>query len=189
MRNPATCKRVAVILSLTLLALMMFPSSSRAYGTGASWQLGFSGTGTLFGSGFGFWGWCTFIGSTSGRIGDCQVSQYLHGSTGNVQCETAFDVTGWEAISGALTSLTGKPDFFVSSGTITVRPASAALACLAFLTGAGFAVGPGTSPGTLAITGPSDLELPAAPGHYNFNGLTLAPITYTEFQVQVAELP
>jgi hypothetical protein len=189
MRNPANSQRVALVLSFTLLALMMFPSSSQAYGTGASWQLGFSGTGTLFGSGFGFWGWCTFIGSTSGTVGDCQVSQYLHGSTGNIQCETGFDVTGWKADSGVLTSLTGKPDFFVTSGSITVRPASATDACLLFLGAAGFVVGPGTSPGMLVILGPSDLELPAAPGHYNFNEQTIAGISFTEFQVQVAELP
>jgi hypothetical protein len=167
----------------------MFPSSSYAYGSGANWQLGFSGTGTLLGSGFGFWGWCTFVGSAAGTAGDCQVSQYLHGSVGDIQCETGFDVTGWEAGPGVLMPLTGTSDFFVNSGTIVVRPASTIAACLAFLRAAGFAVGPTTSPGMLAITGPSDLELPAAPGHYNFNGQTIAGITYTEFQVQVSELP
>ena len=188
MRNLIVSKKLAIILPITLLALIMFPASSHAYGRGASWQLGFAGTGILFGSGFGFWGWCTFTGSTSGTVGDCQVSQYLHGSVGNVQCETSFDVTGWEARPGAITSLTGQPDFFITSGTITVQPASATAACLGFLTAAGFAVTQ-TSPSTGAIVGPSDLELPAAPGHYDFNGLTISGVAYTEFQVQVTELP
>ena len=188
MRNRILSKKLAVILPITLLALVMSPSSSHAYGPGASWQLGFAGTGTLVGSGFGFWGWCTFSGATSGTLGDCQVSQYLHGSVGRVQCQTSFDVTGWEAQPGALTSLTGQPDFFITSGTITVRPASATAACLGFLTAAGFAVVQ-TSPSTGAFVGPSDLELPAAPGHYNFNGLTITGVDYTELQVQVTELP
>src|SRR5262245_23166775 len=122
-------RNLAVILSIALLALIMFPPSSHAYGPRANWQLGFAGTGTLFGSDLGFWGWCTFTGSTSGTTGDCQVSQYLHGSVGSVQCETSFDITGWDVKPGVLTPLTGQPDFFITSGSITVRPASATAAC------------------------------------------------------------
>jgi hypothetical protein len=188
MRNVIVSKKLAVILPITLLTLITCPPRSQAYGPGANWQLGFAGTGTLFGSGLGFWGWCTFTGSASGTTGDCQVSQYLHGSVGSVQCETDFDITGWEVKPGELTPLTGQPDFYLTSGTITVRPASATAACSGFLTAAGFHVTQ-TSPSTLAIVSESDFGAPAAPGHYNFNGLTIGGVDYTEFQMQVTELP
>jgi hypothetical protein len=188
MRKLIVSRDLAVILSIALLALIMFPPSSHAYGPGASWQLGFAGTGTLFGSDLGFWGWCTFTGSTSGITGDCQVSQYLHGSVGRVQCETSFDITGWDVKPGVLTPLTGQPDFFITSGSITVRPASATAACSGFLTAAGFHVTQ-TSPSTLAIVSESDFGAPAVPGHYDFNGLTIAGVDYAEFQMQVTELP
>jgi hypothetical protein len=177
---------IAASLGL-LLGILGSTAYVSAYGSGENWQLGFAGTGSLAGTPFGFWGWCTFVGQTSGTSGDCQVSQYLHiGGAGNIQCETHFEVTGWTAESGALTPLTNEPDFFVNSGVITVNPASSTGACAAFLQGAGFDVSI-TGPGTLTIMGPSDTEFPAAPGHYSFNGFAVGPISYTELQIQVSQ--
>jgi hypothetical protein len=73
--------------------------SAGAYGGGpANWQLGFAGTGVAPGTGFGFgfWGWCEFSGGvTAGNSGDCQVSQYLHTASGNVNCEQDINITSW----------------------------------------------------------------------------------------------
>ena len=189
MRDLMTSKGLALILSIVLLTIPMSPPSLYAYGPGASWQIGTAGTGTLFGSGFGFWGWCTFVGDTSGTAGDCQFSQYLHMSNGNVQCETHFDITGWDTGPGTMTPLTGQPDFFVTSGTITVHPAPATPACLAFLMGAGFNVVQTSSSTGEFVAPPTDLGTPAGAGHYSFNGQTIFPIDYTEFQIQVSKLP
>ena len=179
---------VLVVSTLSwLLVLVGSVGLATAYGAGETWQLGYAGTGTLSGMGFGFWGWCTFTGQTSGSVGDCQVSQYLHMGNGqNIQCETYFDITGWTAQAGALTVFTGAPDFYANSGTITVNPASATQACAFFLSAAGFDVSV-AAPGTLTINGPSDLALPAAPGHYSLNGVTLEGVSYTELQIQVSQ--
>jgi hypothetical protein len=180
---------VLVVSTLSwLLVLVGSVGLVSAYGAGETWQLGFAGTGTLSGMGFGFWGWCTFTGQTSGSVGDCQISQYLHmmGNSQNIQCQTHFDITSWSAQPGALTQLTSAPDFFVNSGTITVNPTSATQACASFLSAAGFKVSV-AAPGTLTINGPSDMALPAAPGHYSLSGLTLGVVSYTELQIQVSQ--
>jgi len=184
-------KVLGTVLVVSMLSLLLFLVGSTwfvsAYGAGETWQLGFAGTGSLFGAGFGFWGWCTFTGQSSGSVGDCQISQYLHMGNGqNIQCETHFDITGWTAQTGVLTIFTGAPDFYANSGTITVNPANATQTCALFLSAAGFNVVV-TAPGTLTINGPSDMALPAAPGHYSLSGMTLEGVSYTELQIQVSQ--
>jgi hypothetical protein len=177
---------VIAVLALVLIAASRFPILS-AYGSGENWQLGFSGTGNVANMGFGFWGWCTFVGGSSGTDADCQVSQYLHtNGNGDIQCETAFNITNWDAQAGVLQSLGVPTEFFANSGTITVHPANATPACTAFLQAAGFNVAQ-TGPSTITIEGPSDMALPASAGHYNFNNQTIEGVFYKEFQVQVSE--
>jgi hypothetical protein len=186
-------KSTLAISLLSFIALLAFSSIPIAYGygSGQNWQIGAAGTGTLCVpdggcGGFGFWGWCAFTGTTSGTNGDCQFSQYLHQGTvlGTAQCETSFDVTAWH--SGPSLANPSVNDFFIDTGTMTVNPASATAACVALLQGAGFNVVQ-TGPGTGSFSPSSDTEIPAAPGHYNLNGLVAPPITYTELQFQVSE--
>jgi len=137
-----------------------------AYGKD-NWQLGFSGTGVVPGTGvgFGFWGWCAFGGGvTSGDDGDCQVSQYFHGPHGSgFTCEESIDVTSWDASGGT----------FVATGTVTVNPTSLTGPCLAFF------------PGSASFTD-LDTGFPAAAGHYNLGGIGGVR---GEFQLQVTQIP
>ncbi len=193
-RNVVVCG--LMLLIVTSIAFVAAPAA-RAYGSGATWQLGVSGTGMFVtgpftGSAIGFWGWCVFVGVSSGSSADCQISQYRHSSGGdNVQCSTDFNLPAWHAAPGFNTAITGVPDFWADSGTITIKPAYETEACAGFLAGAGFHVTV-AGPGTLALipTAPtSDIGFPAAPGHYAFNGVTDRAIMFTELQYQVTELP
>ncbi len=184
---------VFIVLSIALVTT----PGARAYGSGSTWQLGVSGTGQFVkgpfnGSAIGFWGWCVFVGRSSGTSADCQISQYLHGTDGtNVQCGTDFNLTAWHAAPGFNTPMTGAPDFWADSGSITISPAYETDACAGFLRGAGFHVTV-TGPGSLAlISAPptSDIGFPAAAGHYSFNGVTDRAILFTQLQYQVTELP
>ncbi|HZW54862.1 MAG TPA: hypothetical protein VFF30_01085 [Nitrososphaerales archaeon] len=183
-------KFAIVLLAFTALLILSAVPKVSAYGSGENWQIGASGTGTLCipnggCGGFGFWGWCAFYGVSSGTVGDCQFSQYLHSGTvlGTAQCETSFDVTRWHTAAGVYPSLT---DFFIDTGSVRVNPASATATCISLLQGAGFnVVQTGANIGTFSPT--SDTEIPSVPGHYNFNGLVAGPITYTELQFQVSE--
>lgn len=184
---------VLIVLALAVVAT----PTVRAYGAGATWQLGVSGTGHFVkgpftGSAIGFWGWCVFVGVSSGSSGDCQISQYRHGTDGsNVQCGTDFNLTAWHAAPGFNTALTGAPDFWADSGNITISPAYETDACAGFLQGAGFHVTV-TGPGTLMlISAPptSDIGFPAAPGHYSYLGVTDRAIMFTQLMYQVTELP
>lgn len=171
-----------------LSSFALFPAIS-AYGSNDNWQIGAAGTGTMFGNGFGFWGWCALAGHTSGTHGDCQFSQYLHmsGNTGSVQCETSFDITGWHSAA----SLTNPKinDFFIDSGTVTFNPASSTQACIYFMGLAGFNMEQTGQATAKFVTPSSDTGIPAAPAHYNLNGLVEGPITFTELQYQVALNP
>jgi hypothetical protein len=136
-----------------------------AYGP-ANWQLGVAGTGVAPGTGFGFgfWGWCEFGGGVvSGHTGDCQISQYLHGTPlGDVNCEQSIDITSWDRSGGT----------FVLSGTSVTNPASAAPLCPIA----------GGVPPTFSNFNPG---IPAAAGHYNFgtfDGLA------GEFQLQLTQI-
>ncbi len=181
-------RRTALLLlvPVSLFALLLTPVAW-AYGSGDNWQIGVSGTGiecipNVGCGGFGFWGWCTFSGTTSGTNGDCQYSQYLHLDPLSTQCETHFDITGWHVAVGR----TGMPSFFIDSGTVTVDPASATTACIHFLQHAGFNVAQ-TGDGAGQFEPSSDTGIPANPGHYDFSGQVRGPITFTEFQIQVSE--
>ncbi len=165
---------------LVVAAPVVFAATpAQAYGA-ENYQLGFSGTAFVPSGGFsfGFWGWCAFGGGTgslptSGTAGDCNYALYIHTSPGGVTCEQSVDVSSWTI---APSSTTGFPDFFVT-GTASVHPTSAS-AC--------FGLFPGVFPPTFTDF---DTLLPAAPGHYNLNGVSLGGVTFTEFQVQVAAIP
>lgn len=191
-----TSKRTAfvAIIPISLLAFFLAPMAG-AYGSGDNWQIGVSATGTQCiqqgCGGFGFWGWCTFSGSTSGTVGDCAYSQYLHlAAVGSPQCETHFDITAWHT---APSPTRHRTDFWIDSGALTVNPASATDACVNFLEHAGFALSQ-TSSGAWVFVPSSDTGIPATPGHYDFNGLVTPPCgcgpvvtTFTQFQIQVSD--
>ncbi len=162
-----------LIATFVLAGVQMVPSVS-AYGK-ANWQFGFAGTFITPGVGNdGFWGWCAFVGVSSGTDGDCQVSNYFHFANGpHVTCETSVSVTGWDMEPPTIPPPPGFPadDFFITSATLTVNPSSPA--CLSIF-------------GSLPT--PFDTGFPAAPGHYNFNGLLHLFGQTGELQVQVTQI-
>ena len=159
-------RKLLLTIALGIGLLIATSSSVGAYGGGpANWQIGFAGTAVFptTGVGFGFWGWCEFTGGVvAGNSGDCQVSQYVHSPSGNVNCEQSINVNAWTAASGT----------FVISETSTTHPSTATFTCLA----AG-----GVPPADPAF----DTHIPAFPGHYNLNGVFFSP---GELQIQVTEI-
>ncbi len=148
-----------------------------AYGA-ENWQIGFAGTAVAPGTGFGFgfWGWCAFGGGvapfTSGTTGDCQFAQYLHLPSGSgFTCHESLDIKSWDVEQGTMLPV---PSFFVT-GTATVNPTSATTPCLALF--------PMTTTSNFSKV---DSGFPAAPRHYNLNGLLGAR---GEFQIQVTQIP
>ena len=188
-RRTNVAGRSGAIASLAVLALVaLVPVASAHASASANWQTGFAGTGSLAGTPFGFWGWCQFFGTTSGTNGDCSIAQYLHIPGQSIQCQTQIQIAGWTTGPGLFTAIAGLPDFVITAGTVTVHPAAQTFACATFLNQAGFnltAVGPGM----LVVSGPSDAGIPFAAGHYSYNGLSLGPVSFTEFQVQVSQHP
>jgi hypothetical protein len=169
------------LLGLLVVAapLLFAATPAQAYGA-ENYQVGFSGTAfvTSGGFSFGFWGWCAFGGGTgtlptSGTTGDCNYALYIHSSPGGVTCEQSVDVSSWAIKPSSATPFS---DFFVT-GTASVHPAGAAVC---------FGLFPGVFPPTFRDF---DTLVPAAPGHYNLNGVSLGGATFTEFQVQVAAIP
>lgn len=174
-----------VAMGTAIVALALAPVG-RAAASGPVWELGFSGTGSLGGHGIGFWGWCSFTGNTSGTKGDCQVVHYLHlGGGSNLQCSAHFDITNWYSANGSSTPLTAAPDFFVVSANLTVHPTQQTANCSALLAGEGYNVSV-SGPGAITM-GLTDLLIPAAVGHYSYNGITIGPVTYKELQIQVSQ--
>jgi len=179
-------KRVVSRSFLGLLAAAMLgvfvATPVQAYGQ-ENWQLGFAGTGVFpsgfgpfpSGTGFGFWGWCTFGGgttvnalgqATSGTTGDCQLAQYFHVpsvSALTLTCHESIDVSSWDGTLGT----------FVVSGTASVTPTSLTMPCVKAF------------PGSASFTS-VDFMFPAAPGHYNFGSIGGA---VGEFQLQVTAIP
>jgi len=154
------------LLGLIVAAALVVVAAAPAAAYGAeNWQLGVAGTGTApsTGFGFGFWGWCAFGGGvTSGNTGDCEISQYVHTSSGGVTCEQSLDITSWSGAGGT----------FVISGTAITNPARTTLLC---------PLAGGFPPSFSNF----DTGAPAAAGHYNFgtfDGLV------GEFQLQVAQI-
>jgi hypothetical protein len=173
-----------LVVALTLLSSFALIPAAHAYGK-ANWQVGFSGTFLavptagipgLTVEGGGFWGWCDFVGISSGTSADCQVSNYMHivASSGvfAVTCETSYDVTSWNTQLSAPPPVgTGLSDFFFISGTTTVHPLSNAICQSVFGT---FPVG--------------DQFIPAVAGHYNMNAHPYQGFLL-ESQTQVTQLP
>ncbi len=162
-RNSRKLTAILPIALVAFMALSLVPVT-HAYGK-ANWQVGLAGTGVFpTGGSFGFWGWCAFVGVSSGGDGDCQVSQYLHLVgifTGT--CEESFSITSWAGTGGT----------FVISGTVTVVPVSQTAFCLSFF------------PGSATFTG-VDTGIPSAAGHCNFGALFGSP--RGEFQIQVTQI-
>jgi len=174
------------VLSRSLLGLLaaavlgvFFETPALAYGA-ENYQVGFAGTAVApgTGSGFGFWGWCTFGGgtsfssglATSGTKGDCQFAEYIHTSSGGVTCHQSGDITSWAIATSPTLRI---PTFFVT-GTASVNPSGAAAACLTI---------PGAFPPSFSNF---DTLIPAAPAHYNLNG---ALGLTGELQIQVTAIP
>src|SRR6266571_180616 len=165
MKTSRTLVRRSVAALLVALVLAVSAATpGLAYGKD-NWQVAFSGTATAptTGFGFGFWGWCAFGGGvTSGNTGDCEISQYVHTSSGGVTCEQSLDITSWSGAGGT----------FVISGTAITNPARTTLLC---------PLAGGFPPSFSNF----DTGAPAAAGHYNFgtfDGLV------GEFQLQVAQI-
>jgi len=170
---------LGLLVAATLGVFAATPA--QAYGA-ENYQLGFAGTAFVpsanGGFSFGFWGWCAFGGGTgslptSGTTGDCNYALYIHTSPGGVTCEQSVDVSSWTIKPSSVTPFS---DSFVT-GTASVHPASATIC---------FGLFPGVFPPSFTDF---DTLLPAAPGHYNLNGVSLAGATFTELQVQVAAIP
>jgi hypothetical protein len=156
---------LAVALMVTTLG---FFTATHAYAYGNdNWQVTFSGTGVVpgTGQGFGFWGWCAFGGGvSSGNDGDCEFSQYVHGPAGSgFTCEESLDLTAWDGSGGT----------FVITGTATIHPVGATAPCLLLF------------PGAANFSG-VDSGIPAAANHYNLGSIGGLR---GEFQIQVTQIP
>jgi hypothetical protein len=171
------------VLGLLVAAMLGVFAATPALAYGAeNYQIGFAGTAVApgTGSGFGFWGWCTFGGgttfngsglATSGTTGDCNYALYIHTSSGGgVTCEQRIDATSWTIQQGSVVPV---PTFF-ATGTATVNPSSAAVCFALFL---------GVFPPTFSSF---DTLIPAAPGHYNLG--TFGTLK-GELQIQVTAIP
>ena len=170
-------RRPALVLAMAaaLAAVTFVASTTPAFAYGkANWQVTFSATGVIPGTGFGigFWGWCDFAGGlTSGTSGDCEESQYVHQSGGQgFTCQVSLDFTAWHV--DPVTS-----DFIVT-GTARARPASLSAPCLEFF--------PGLAPGTTSFEN-LDYGIEAVPGHRNLGGIFGTPVD--GFSVTVTQIP
>lgn len=177
-RRPFSRSLLGFLVAATFGVFAATPAA--AYGA-ENYQLGFAGTALVpsVGVTFGFWGWCAFGGGTgtlptSGTTGDCNYALYEHTSPGGITCEQRVDVTSWTIKRSS--TFPFLPDFFVT-GTASVNPTSAAIC---------FGLFPGVFTPTFADF---DTLLPAAPGHYNLNGLSIGGVTFTELQIQVSAIP
>ena len=199
--NPV--KKLAILSTLVLaIGLFAITPATLAYGSGAQWQIGFSGTCNVapacaffgFPPGFtgGFWGWCEFGGSsgssavgTTGTSGDCQITTYLNapGTHATNPFHISQDVTSWMIATGSAFVLPGTPSFFITGGSLELT-------------------GPG-APGPTGVTIPlaavcnlsniptslignpaCDTGIPAVPGHFSQH-----PVPGLELNIQVNQLP
>jgi hypothetical protein len=157
--------RLALVALVVVSFVWLSATPASAYGK-ENWQVTFSGTGVVPGSGvgFGFWGWCGLGGGvTSGDDADCQFAQYFHAPSGSgFTCHESLDINAWDTTGGT----------FVISGKVTVTPTSLTDACLSLF------------PGSATFTN-VDLGIRAASGHYNLGGIGGVR---GEFQVQVTQV-
>ena len=117
---------VSVAAGLVAVAVALSAPTASAYGK-ATWQTAFSGSFTYPGTelgGFGFWGWCDFVGGvTSGNDADCQISEYVHNVPffgPSFNCELSIEATAWDdsgfTVDGALPA-------FAVTGSAVIHPA------------------------------------------------------------------
>ncbi len=170
------------------MAVVVAPGA-RAYSK-ATWQAAFAGTTAIPCARFpsvclffgipttstisnGFWGWCDFVGVSTGTGGDCEVSNYFHISgLVSVTCTTSIDVTGWT--TGPSTFFPPPPlGFFITSATVTNSPSS--VVCNGLF-----------PPGAFSAPPALDTGIPAAAIHFNTNqALFTMP---GQFQVTVTQV-
>ena len=116
------------VMGLTpLLALAPPVTASGGY----NWQIAVSGRGILHpyvpgvgaDSNFKVEGWCAFSGIDTGTAGDCSLNRHVRSDSGDLSCESRFDITAWHTAPAQV----GPPvvNFWIDSGTVTVSPASA----------------------------------------------------------------
>jgi hypothetical protein len=190
-------KNTEILLTTTLLILsgltplLALAPSVNASG-GYNWQIAVSGKGILhpgvddLGGNLNFKveGWCAFTGVSSGTAGDCSLNRYVHSASGDLSCETTFDITEWHTAQALMGPFV---DFYIDAGTVTVSPASATTACAELLLVAGgYHVAATGTPGILTFSAPTDTHFPATPGHYTSGG---GPVTWAVFNLQVMEIP
>jgi len=192
MKNTGLLLTATLLFASGLTPLLAFAPSTTAAG-GPNWQIAVSGRGILhpyvpgLGSNLDFKveGWCSFTGVSSGTTGDCSLNRYVHSASGDLSCQTKFDITQWHTAP----ALVGPPsiDFYIDAGTVTVSPASASAACVELLLVAGgYHTALTGTPGVLTFTAPSDTHFPNTPGHYTVGS---GPVTWAEFNLQVTEIP
>ena len=194
-------KNSAPFLLIAIFALAgasIVPAVS-AYGNTAQWQIGFSGTCnsklcSQFGGNFGFWGWCTFGGSsgstapgTTGTTADCQFTTYGRSGPGSPEnpIHVNFDVTSWLIGTGSPAAPGPVPTFFFTGGSFEVTGPGASV--MGIPTGVVLPLSIicdfSNIPASL-IGGGCDTGLPSIPGHYSFH-----PFPGSEFNIQVNKLP
>jgi hypothetical protein len=190
------CFTIGSALVATISMVALLSTSAGAYGP-ANWQTAFSGNFNTPGSGnSGFWGWCDFVGSTSGTDADCSLANYFFGATGastGFLASERIHGSAWdeEPCSPMFCLFPGAQDFFITAGTVTLSGPSIAQAVKAGMV----PTGPGqcTVAGTVATCPISVLEplgiyspdtgIPAAAGHYALRGIFGSPGSHVMVQV------
>jgi hypothetical protein len=199
--NPV--RRLAIVSALLLaLGLYAITPATLAYGSGAQWQIGASGTCNVasvcasvlgFPPGFtgGFWGWCDFGGSsgssavgTTGTKGDCQFTVYLDapGTQATNPYHVSQDVTSWMIATGSAFLPPGTPGFFITGGTLVLTgPGAPGPTGVTIPLGA--VCNLSNIPTTLVGNPACDTGIPAAPGH-----VSLHPAPGVELNIQVTQI-
>jgi len=174
--------------AVTISTVILLSTSASAYGA-ANWQAAFSGNFNSPGSSFGFWGWCDFVGVTSGEDADCALSNYFFGargaSTGFLVAEriqgSAWDV---EACSPGFCLAPDTQDFFITDGTVVLSGPNIAQMVKANFVPPGCTVSGATATCPIPVLEglgfyTPDTGIPAAAGHYAFS----APGSHIMIQV------
>ncbi len=194
-------------LVITLATAIVVAPRARAYGT-SNWQVAFSGNfnnKSAGGNNTGFWGWCAFIGVSSGAEADCQFTEYIFNATGaNSGALFTFKIKGtaWDMepplVPAPFPLPPGFPtkDFFITAGTVTLTGPTIAQI---------IASGPPPPGSECTATGSTamcpipvleavglyspDTGIPAGPGHFSlksifeFLGVPVPPGAHVDIQV------
>jgi hypothetical protein len=206
LKNLRNSRLIAILpILLATIAVLSFTPLAHAYGA-ANWQVAFSGTFAIPGSGNGgFWGWCDFAGgtgtpATSGTSADCQISQYF-GPGHAIQVEESISGTAWSEGPCHFPPCVTPTDFFITDGAMTLSGPTVvqmlptigsqlqSLGC----TISGNTVTcslsiweilpPGCSPGNCIYS--PDTGIPTKAGHFNLNSV-IGQVG--ELQVQVVQV-